>query len=493
MTHISHLLTPAQMQRADALAIKAKVPSIELMEDAGRAVARGVMDNYAQCKALVLCGPGNNGGDGFVVARLLAKAGWPVRVALFGDAESLKGDARDNFEAWHGATSKAEPFVVEGAELIVDGLLGAGLDREVTGLLAELIEAINAATCPVVAIDVPSGLDGATGAVRGACVDAEHTVTFFRKKPGHLLMPGRDLCGQVSLAQIGIPSSVLAELDVNCFENGPDLWELPQLVQDGHKYHRGHCVVVSGAELSTGASRLAATAALRTGAGLVSLVGSEDALRVQAHHVTSIMLKSAENGGDLSNILSDVRLNAVVIGPANGIGPHTHQMVLSALGSAANCVLDADALTSFQGDAGALFAAIRGKVSGEVVLTPHMGEFLRLFGRYTSSKLDAARDAAEQSGAVVVLKGADTVIAAPDGWAAINTNAPPSLATAGSGDVLAGIVGGLLAQGLSAKDAAAAGVYLHGEAANRVGPYGLIAEDLIYALTRAIKKIITKD
>ncbi len=475
-THVE-LLTPPQMARADALAVRAGVPSLELMENAGRGVVEAVAAAFAPCRTVVLCGPGNNGGDGYVVARLLQEKGWPVRVLAFGSTDRLKGDAAANFSRWQGPVGAARPGF--DADLVIDGLLGAGLDRDVGGELALLIAHVNMLGCPVVAIDVPSGLDGATGRPRGTCIAATHTVTFFRFKPGHFLFPGRRLCGQRTLVDIGIPQSILSDIELDTFRNGPGLWALPEPEPEANKFDRGHLVVVSGLELATGAARLSAQAGARAGAGLVTLVGDVAALRVHACHVTSIMLSPFRDVSGLQDILSDRRKNAVVIGPGCGVGEETRQKVLAVLESGAACVLDADALTSFAACPEMLFSAIRALPGRDVVLTPHGGEFSRLFGDEGEDKLARARGAADASGACVVFKGADSVIAAPDGRAAINANAPAWLATAGSGDVLAGIIGGLLAQKMSGWEAACAGVHMHGAAGEAYGGTGMIAEDLV--------------
>jgi hydroxyethylthiazole kinase-like uncharacterized protein yjeF len=465
------LLTPDEMYQADALAVKAGVPSLILMENAGRAVAEEIVRRFGARKTLVLCGPGNNGGDGFVVARYLKRWGWPVRLALLGDHERLKGDAAAMAATWTGDVEQG--VSVGDAELVVDALFGAGLSKDFPAALAN---AINGAGVPVVAIDVPSGLDGLTGRPRGASVKADLTVTFFRKKPGHVLMPGRHLCGETVLADIGIPDSVLQDIR-------PSIWinegiSLPALAPDGHKYGRGHAVIVSGGPLNTGAARLAAQAALKAGSGLVTLCGTREALAVHAAHLTAIMLTDAGIG----TVLADRRKNAVCIGPAAGVGPETRDNVEAALASGAATVLDADALTSFAGEQERLFRLMAMVPGRPAVMTPHTGEFARFFNGFVGeqdSKLEAARKAAAVSGAFVVLKGPDTVIAAPDGRARINVNAPPSLATAGSGDVLAGIVTGLLAQGMDGFSAACAAVWRHGEAANRHGNHSLTAESLI--------------
>jgi NAD(P)H-hydrate epimerase len=316
-------------------------------------------------------------------------------------------------------------------------------------------------------------------------VKAELTVTFFRKKPAQVLMPGRALSGEVIVADIGIPEAALDAIKPNLFENGPDRWEFPWPKADGHKYSRGHCVVVSGPAHATGAARLAGRGALRIGAGLVSIASPPDALAVNAASLTAIMVKPFSGAAGLSDLLSDSRLNAVVIGPGCGVGRQTQELVAAVLATKAAVVLDADALTSFKDDPVALFRLLR----APCVLTPHDGEFERLFKgvlAISQSKVKAARAAAAMAKCTVLLKGPDTVIASPDGLATVNTLAPPALATAGSGDVLAGFIGGLMAQGLDPHRAASAAAWLHGEAAYQFGP-GLIAEDLPEMVPAALR------
>ena len=508
------LLTAEEMGRADRLAVAGGVAGLALMEAAGRAVAdaaAGLIGRAA--RVAVACGPGNNGGDGFVAARLLRADGHRVRLGLLGRREALEGDAAEMARRWEGEVEPLTPETLDGADLIVDAMFGAGLSRPLDGTAAEVVAAINAAGKPVVGVDVPSGLDGTTGRADGPVVQASLTVTFFRLKLGHVLLPGRTLCGEVRLADIGIPAGVLAEIGPRAWVNRPPLWRAlyPRPRADAHKYARGHAVVVSGPAESTGAARLGARAALRVGAGLVTLAGSAAATAINATHATAVMVRAVASDAALAEFLADERRNAVLIGPGAGVGAGTAETVLTALGSAAAAVLDADALTSFapgeadapvkaaglgflmrsaEPDAGreGLFAAIKTR-KAPVVLTPHEGEFKRLFGEMPGSKLDRARTAAAASGAVVVLKGPDTVIAAPDGRAAINDNAPPWLATAGSGDVLAGLVLGLLAQRMPAFEAACAAVWLHGECASSFG-IGLIAEDLPETLPQVLRQLL---
>ncbi|MEQ8822984.1 MAG: NAD(P)H-hydrate dehydratase [Filomicrobium sp.] len=505
------ILTNEQMTHADKLAVEMGIASLTLMENAGRAVADEAIkmaDHGA--RIVVLCGPGNNGGDGFVAARYLRERGYDVAVYLYGDVERLKGDAAEMARRWleMGAVEplgKAQDEI-ERAGLIIDAIFGAGLARAIDGEAGDLIAACNhTRICDLLAVDVPSGLSGTTGQPLGEHVFwADRTVTFFRLKPGHVLYPGRQLCGRVVLADIGIPDAVLSEQRASgSFPFDPvkhdialnDYRQACSTLRDSnpenHKYDFGHALVLSGPANATGAARLAARAALRVGAGLVTMLSQADALPENAAQLTAIMLRRCEAPEDFARFLADERNNVVLIGPGFGVGENTRRMVLMALvAKHAGVVLDADALTSFADDRHRqeLFTAIHarhdhgalGQSTGQVVMTPHEGEFRRLFPNVSGCKYERARDAAEMSGAEIVLKGADTVIAGPKRESPnlrINTNAPPWLATAGSGDVLAGLITGLLAQGVPAFEAACAGVWIHGKCANRFGP-GLIAEDL---------------
>ena len=483
------LLSNAEMAEADRLTAASGVPGRALMENAGRAVAEEVMLRHPRgSRVSVVAGPGNNGGDGFVAARLLSQRGYSVRVLLLGERNRLKGDAALAAQDWKGSCEPASPEALRANEVVVDALFGAGLDRPVEGGARAMIEAMNAAP-DVHAVDLPSGINGSTGAVMGVAVRSTHTITFFRKKLGHVLMPGRCFCGATSVADIGIPAGVLEPIRPQCWINGRNLWadEFPLPNVLGHKYSRGHAVVVSGGPSSTGAARLAARGALRAGAGLVTIASPRDALAVNAASNLAVMVRAVDGAGELAEFLSDPRRNVVVLGPGGGVGREMRELVLASLAGERSIVLDADALTTFASEPHVLIDAIR-RSNAAAIMTPHEGEFSRLFNSVDAvskapSKVDRARQAALSTGTVCVLKGPDTVIAAPDGRCAVNADAPPYLATAGSGDVLAGIIAGLLAQGMRSFEAACAGVWLHGQAASLAGP-GLISEDLSEMLPR---------
>jgi len=477
------LLTTTQMAQVDRLTIVSGISGAVLMESAGRSVAQTILQRWRPRPVLVLCGPGNNGGDGFVVARRLAEAGWPVRVALLVPRDHLCGDAARHAALWQSPVEELAPEALDGAELVVDAIFGAGLSRALDVAITQTLATAAELGLTIVAIDVPSGLMGDTGANVGA-VQASLTVTFFRKKPGHLLQPGRALCGEVVVADIGTPMSVFDTLVPDAFENNPSLWldALPMLQPDGHKYTRGHALICGGYP-STGAARLSARAAARVGAGLVTIAVEPHALPVYAAALTSVMVTPIADLADVDRLLADARYSGLLIGPGAGLSDATRERVLAMLNTGRPTVLDADALSVFKNDPDELMRSI----TGPCVLTPHEGEFKRLFDD-TGDKLSRARNAAKRSGAILVLKGSDTVIAAPDGRAIINTNAPPTLATAGSGDVLAGLVLGLMTQGMEPFLAAAAAVWLHGAAATEFG-IGLVAEDLSEVLPIVLQRL----
>jgi hydroxyethylthiazole kinase-like uncharacterized protein yjeF len=483
------------MERADRLTIAAGTPGFALMLSAGQAVAEAASDIVEAGPILVVCGPGNNGGDGFVAAAELAAQGRDVSVILMCEREALRGDAASAARGWKYPVLPFNPQAIGRPALIIDALFGAGLSRTITGEAQDMIAAINSSGTPVLAVDLPSGVNGTNGAIMGIAVKATETVTFFRKKPAHLLLPGRIQCGRVRLADIGIDERVLDEIRPLTSENTPLFWRksfpVPRI--DGHKYVRGHVLAVSGGIGTTGAARMTARGALRAGAGLVTLATPRDALAVNAAALTAVMVRAVDTAIEFAEELNDRRFNAVAIGPGAGISDRTRDFVHTALSAERHLVLDADALTSFADAPDRLFEQIKAAADPQIVLTPHEGEFPRLFSDISNkhpgrSKLERVRAAAERSGAVVLLKGADTTVAAPDGRATIAANAPPWLATAGSGDVLAGIIAGFLAQGVAAFEAASMAVWMHGEAAREAGP-GLIAEDLTETLPAVFRRI----
>ncbi len=462
MLHPAALLTAEESRAADKAAIADGTPAETLMEKAAQAVTSVIMQNYAPCPCLVVCGKGNNGGDGRIVAELLAQHGWPVETAMIDD--------------FH-------PGLLRDKALVVDAIFGTGLTRPVEDAAKNAIDAINAYGAPVVAVDIASGVNADDGSIMGTAIRATHTVTFVRPKPGQVLLPGKACTGTLHTADIGIDGRSIAPRHML---NLPAAWQrcFPGLNASSHKYSRGHAVVVGGGSSSAGAAKLAAVSALRAGAGLASVACPDEALPVYAAALTAVMTAPFKNARALAKLLGDERITGVLIGPGCGINAETRAQTTMIVKRGLPCVLDADALTVFRNNPKALFSLVQ----GPVIMTPHEGEFARVF-RCKGSKPVRALNAASISKATIVLKGNDTVIASPDGRIAINIGAPLWLATAGSGDVLAGIITGLLAQGMPAFEAACAGVWLHSRAALHFGP-GLIAEDLPNLLPTALKELV---
>jgi len=486
------LLTCAQMAMADAAAIAGGIPGIDLMEAAGRAVADVVLERYLPRPLVVLCGPGNNGGDGFVAARHLHAAGWPVRVALLDGRGALRGDAAWASQSWKGPLAALSLDLLDDRPLVIDALFGAGLRRPIDGVAGEIIDRMNAEALQVVSVDIPSGLHGDSGVVMGRAPVAESTVTFFRAKPGHYSIEGQRRCGTLKVADIGIARSVLAAIAPQLWLNAPALWQEHLRHEDRgtHKYARGHLTLLGGA-IATGAARLAALAGRRAGAGLVTIATPREAMAIYQAAEPGNLITEVEDGESFARLLEDDRRNAILVGPGSGLNERTRASVMAALATGRPVVLDADAITAFADNPGSLFNLIR----GPVLLTPHEGEFRRLFPALSAvaGKVDRTRLAAGQSGATVLLKGPDTVVAAPDGRATVNVHAPASLATAGSGDVLAGMAAGLMTRGLSPLAAGAAAAWLHGDCAFRFARPGLIAEDLVDRIPEALAAVIRGD
>ena len=447
-----------------------------LMEAAGAAVARAAMRRFRPVRTLVLCGPGNNGGDGYAAARHLERAGWPVAVAALAPPRAA---AAAMAARWQGPILPFQPAEAARAGLVLDALFGAGLARDLPPEARAMLEAAGG---PILAVDVPSGLDGATGQPRPWAPRAALTVTFARRKPGHLLLPGRGLCGEVVLADIGLPDAALAAAGARQWANHPALWArlLPTVGAEAHKHARGHVTLLGGPAM-TGASILAARAARRAGAGLVTIACADPAaaLVYRMSEPGALVAEATDEPALIEALLADPRRRVWLLGPGLPPDAPTRLAAERVLAAGRTLVADAGALSCFFGEARALH--------GAALLTPHEGEFARLFGPAGGDRLGAARRAAATVGGVVLLKGADTVVAAPDGRAAINENAPPDLATGGTGDVLAGIAAALLAQGMPAFEAACAAAWLQGEAARLAGP-GLLAEDLPGLLPAAVKR-----
>ncbi len=460
------ILTPDEMRAAEQAVFASGTPSFAVMQRAGIAVAEFVHAHWPDGRIQVICGPGGNGGDGFVAAAHLVSLWRKVDVFCSVPVSVLKGDAAQAAAQWSGPILPLEAALDAPHDLVIDALFGAGLSRPLDGAAARLA----ARGGRVISVDVPSGIDGRLARPTGPCFSAEATVTFAALRPAHVLMPAAAYCGTVAVADIGVP--VTSRLT----ENSPLLWHalLPRPAPDTHKHARGHLIVLSGAAPMTGAARLAARAGLRVGAGLVTLLSPPDAVAINAAQSTAVMVRAVAGPSDIAEQAALAK--AVIAGPAAGVTSSTRAAVEALLAGPAPVVLDADALTVFADRPADLF----GRLRPTDVLTPHPGEFRRLFGDLAErslNKADATRAAAAMAGCTVLLKGSDTVIARPDGEAIVNAHATRWLATAGSGDVLAGLIGGLIAQGTDGFAAAAMAAWIHGEAGRRLGA-GLIAEDL---------------
>lgn len=477
-----HVLTASQMQQADAATIASGTAGFTLMQQAGQGAARWIQKRYAPRPTAIFCGTGNNGGDGYVVAQALDKAGWPVQLIVIGEPTS--DDAKQAAAHYEGPRNVS----MQGCELVIDAIFGTGLSRPIEGKAAQMIDWINAAHLPVIALDIASGIDATSGVVHGTAIYATHTLSFCRKKRGHLLMPGKEYAGEVTLIPIGISDATIASLDAKCEENHPDIWRahFPSFDTAHHKYSKGHVAIIGGNEM-IGAAKLAATGALRAGAGMASVLCEPSVWPIYAASLTSVMAKPCEQM-QIQAHLRDSRINSWLIGPGAGVTPRTRMLAEEILQAQRPTVLDADALSVFAPDA----AALRDMIRGPAILTPHEGEFKRLFHAQPwvddADKCQRAAKAAAWLGAVIILKGPDTVIAAPDGRLIINSDAPPTLATAGSGDVLAGLCAGLIAQTMPAFEAVAAAVWIHGQAAHLAGR-GLIAEDLPSKISAVLQRL----
>lgn len=522
---MTELLTAAQMRAIEQGAIDSgAVTGLELMERAGRGVVEAALEwrpelAEAPHRAVVLCGPGNNGGDGFVVARLLKQRGWDVEVFLYGDEAKLPPDAAENCRRWREMGSvtaltletiaRHDAAVLPNEFVVVDALFGTGLSRRLDGDTCQLISAAcatgNYAFASWIHVDLPSGLCADSG--RGLWTSeppypyAALTVTFHRPKIGHYLSDGPNWCRRVVCKDIGLAAPANQAVLLWSMDAAGFVAEEGDKVGTGtHKYEHGHALVLSGGVGKGGAARLAARGALRIGAGVVTVGVPPAALIENAAQLNAIMLRAVGDAEALRQVLEDPRINALCLGPGMGVSERTRAMVLAVLASKRACVLDADALTVFENDPVTLFDALH----ETCVLTPHAGEFKRLFPEISAkldatptkgpaySKVDATREAAARAGCVVLYKGADTVIAAPSGRCAINSahyeRAAPWLATAGSGDVLAGFIAGLLARGFAPMAAAETAAWLHVECARSFGP-GLIAEDLPEQLPQVFRSL----
>ena len=468
------ILNNREMAKADRLTKENGTDGFELMKAAGQHAARIIAEKYPENEFLVLCGPGNNGGDGLVAANHLKSAGKNVRIAALGNLDDYTGDAAKAAEKIDQhpdlLEDLSEEVLANPKLVIIDAVFGTGFDRKLQDPVSSVFKKINSLHKTVVAIDIPSGVNGNDGTLDSNSLQADLTITFFRKKLGHFLQPGRSTCGKVVVCDIGIPSEILEQTDYSAIENDCSLWFdfFPIPLQTQHKYDRGYAVVYGGDEM-TGAARMSAEACLRVGAGLCCLLCSQGRGDLYRSIMPPPVIVHEDPGWD------DDRVTARCVGP--GAGEHVDKIVTKFLSSFVPIVLDGDALHS------------RKPYNDHVILTPHEGEFQRLFPETKGSKLERVLEVTQIMTAVMVLKGSDTIIAQQGRKPVINTNTSPYLSTAGSGDVLSGILTGLLAQGMSPFEASCAGVWMHGDASCRIGP-GLLAHDLPAVLPEILSDLL---
>ncbi|MGN7661408.1 MAG: NAD(P)H-hydrate dehydratase [Anaplasma sp.] len=441
-----------------------QVCEADLIRRAGAAVVRELVRHFSRQPVVILCGPGNNGRDGAVVAKFLRSTGWQVRVLEFSRRGGVAG----------GVGSETLDGFSISEKIVVDAIFGIGLSRPVVGDILRVIEWVNASDKCVVSIDIPSGINSDTGEVMGIAIKSDLTVTFSCLKFGHVISPGRYYSGRICVKDIG-----LEIFGPHAFRNSPSLWRelIPIPDYKSHKYNRGYAVVCSVGMRSVGAVKLATLGALRIGAGAVAVACEDSEIALYAGSLTAVMYKTYEEA------FCDSRVTALLIGSGGDVlDQYLKEKVLAVLNLDKKCVLDAGAISVFQDDVDVLLSHISGR---SVVMTPHEGEFKRIFPGLSGSVVERAKSAAEMSGAIVVLKGHDTVIAAPDARVVVNNNAPSSLATVGSGDVLAGIITGLISTGMPEFFAACCGVWIHGECGKRHA-FGLIADDIIQRIPKEL-------
>ena len=493
------LLAAGEQRALDQWAIeRLGRPGIELMERAGRGLAElvaGLVDNG---QIVVVCGKGNNGGDGLVAARLLRDWGRDVQVLLLGDGDELQGDAATNFQRLPGPEAQRfDPAALRGAAVIVDAILGTGFAGEPREPARGAIDAINAVSdAVVVACDVPSGVDASSGEVAGSAVRARATATFHAAKPGLWIAPGKDHAGDVRVIDIGIPAGGPVQPQIGLISDLA-LHSIPRRARESTKFVAGSVLVCGGSTGLTGAPCLASESAMRAGAGYVTAFVPASLNQIFEGRLLEVMTVPApDERGSLrpsaaQHVIDRVpRSDALVLGPGLGRAPKAQKLARKLARRAdLPLLLDADGLNAHAGRLEWL-----AQRRAPTVLTPHAGELARLLGRVSAEveahRLQFARNAATQAGAVVVLKGDDTIVAHPNGWAAVNRGGAPALATAGTGDVLSGVIGAYLAKHLDPFHAACAGVLVHARAgrlaAAAIGPEGVIASDVIAALPQAL-------